>query len=59
MYMHKTIRKKESHMNIRSKITSEKLALFEAQIQKNKQLPGPLMPTLQLWLDQMLRRQGR
>mgnify|MGYP000922218555 FL=1 len=33
-------------MNIRSKITSEKLALFEAQIQKNKQLPGPLMPTL-------------
>ena len=33
-------------MNIRSKITSEKLELIEAQIQKNKQLPGPLMPTL-------------
>jgi len=33
-------------MNTNSRITSEKLALFETQIQKNKQLPGPLMPTL-------------
>lgn len=27
-------------------ITSEKLALFHAQMEKNKALPGPLMPTL-------------
>ena len=33
-------------MNTNSRITSEKLALFETQIQKNKLLPGPLMPTL-------------
>ncbi len=33
-------------MNIQQRITSEKLALFESQIKKNKDLPGPLMPTL-------------
>ncbi len=33
-------------MDTRSRITSEKLALFESQIKKNKELPGPLMPTL-------------
>ena len=33
-------------MNTHSTITSEKLALFHAQIEKNKKLQGPLMPTL-------------
>jgi NADH:ubiquinone oxidoreductase subunit E len=33
-------------MNAHSQITSEKLALFYLQIEKNKTLPGPLMPTL-------------
>ena len=33
-------------MNAHSQITSEKLALFYAQMEKNKNLPGPLMPTL-------------
>jgi NADH:ubiquinone oxidoreductase subunit E len=33
-------------MNAHSQITSEKLALFHAQMEKNKKLPGPLMPTL-------------
>ncbi len=33
-------------MNAHSQITSEKLALFHAQLEKNKNLPGPLMPTL-------------
>ncbi len=33
-------------MNTQSRITSEKLALFQAQMEKNKALPGPLMPTL-------------
>jgi NADH:ubiquinone oxidoreductase subunit E len=33
-------------MNQHSLITSEKLALFHLQLEKNKSLPGPLMPTL-------------
>ena len=33
-------------MNAHSQITSEKLALFYLQLEKNKTLPGPLMPTL-------------
>ena len=33
-------------MNANSRITNEKLALFYMQIEKNKALPGPLMPTL-------------
>ncbi len=33
-------------MNENSRITSEKLALFHAQLEKNKKLQGPLMPTL-------------
>jgi NADH:ubiquinone oxidoreductase subunit E len=33
-------------MNTHSPITSEKLALFYAQLEKNKSLQGPLMPTL-------------
>ena len=33
-------------MNAHSQITSEKLALFYLQLEKNKVLPGPLMPTL-------------
>ncbi len=33
-------------MNANSHITSEKLALFYTQLEKNKKLQGPLMPTL-------------
>jgi NADH:ubiquinone oxidoreductase subunit E len=33
-------------MNTNSHITSEKLALFNLQLEKNKKCPGPLMPTL-------------
>jgi len=33
-------------MKTRHIITSEKLALFHAHMEKNKTLPGPLMPTL-------------
>lgn len=33
-------------MNEHARITSEKLALFYAALEKNKVLPGPLMPTL-------------
>lgn len=33
-------------MNENSRITSEKLALFHVQLEKNKKLQGPLMPTL-------------
>ncbi len=33
-------------MNTHSQITNEKLALFYAQLEKNKSLQGPLMPTL-------------
>ncbi len=33
-------------MNTNTHITSEKLALFYTQLEKNKKLPGPLMPTL-------------
>lgn len=37
---------KESIMNANSHISSEKLALFYTQLEKNKKLQGPLMPTL-------------
>jgi NADH:ubiquinone oxidoreductase subunit E len=33
-------------MNSQAFLTREKLALFYAQLEKNKKLPGPLMPTL-------------
>jgi NADH:ubiquinone oxidoreductase subunit E len=33
-------------MNTNAFVTSEKLALFYTQLEKNKKLPGPLMPTL-------------
>ena len=33
-------------MNSHAFVTSEQLALFYAQLEKNKKLPGPLMPTL-------------
>lgn len=33
-------------MNANSQISSEKLALFYTQLEKNKKLQGPLMPTL-------------
>lgn len=33
-------------MNSHAFLTSEKLALFYAQLEKNKKYPGPLMPTL-------------
>jgi NADH:ubiquinone oxidoreductase subunit E len=33
-------------MNSHTVLTSDKLALFYTQLEKNKKLPGPLMPTL-------------
>jgi len=33
-------------MDSHALVTSEKLALFYAQLEKNKKLPGPLMPSL-------------
>jgi NADH:ubiquinone oxidoreductase subunit E len=46
MRVTKTIQLKEKKMNSHAFVTSEKLALFYAQLEKNKKLPGPLMPTL-------------